>query len=113
MNGFIYLNNEDSTKWEFNFENVDGLFKYGFFGNAIDSGTNEIQVKGINKAVGQLKYALAGNLGFEYILNDQTIAALSLNNRRILYLSDNISSELKLVVLGLSVAILIRNDLDL
>ncbi|MGB3131845.1 MAG: hypothetical protein WBB26_09235 [Saprospiraceae bacterium] len=111
--GYIYLNNEDSTKWEFNFENVDGLFKYGFFGNAIDIENNEIQVKGINKAVGQLNYTSSGNLGFEYILNDQTIAALSLNNRRILYLSDNISSELKLVVLGLSAAILIRNDLDL
>ncbi len=111
--GSIIPSDTPSDVWEFIIHNPEGGTLGDFeCGIAKDKNGNEILIKGVREIEKQANWVKLDNLGFEFIYKDQAIGAVStLNNGRV-WIKNNISEELKLVLSCMSSSLLVRHSMQ-
>lgn len=97
--GTILPQDDKINVWEFIVSNFDAGFSNNEnCGSASDGKDNFITIKGISKVEGNINWIKSEYLGYEFIRNEQSIGAVScLNNGRV-WIKDDISPELKLII---------------
>lgn len=111
--GLISLEN-NPNQWEFIIHNPDGgtISKDFNCGLAKDKNGNEIVIKGVREIENQANWIKLDNFGFEFVLNGKAIGAISTINSGRVWVSDNLTEELKLVLSSLSTSLLVRHSLE-
>lgn len=106
------LNNDN--KWEFILHNPDGgtLGKDFTCGLAKDDNGNEIIIKGVREVENQANWIKLDNFGFEFIMDGKSIGAISNINSGRVWINNQISEELKLVISSISTSLLVRHSLE-
>ncbi|UTW67251.1 hypothetical protein KFE94_03805 [bacterium SCSIO 12643] len=111
--GSIIPSDTPSDVWEFIIHNPEGGTLGDFeCGIAKDKNGNEILIKGVREIEKQANWVKLDNFGFEFIYKDQAIGAVStLNNGRV-WIKNDISEELKLVLSCMSSSLLVRHSMQ-
>jgi hypothetical protein len=113
FSGVIIPLSTENAEWEFVIHTPQSVYPYEeICGMAKNKKGNELIIKGIRKIEGQARWLEMDNVGFEYILDNNVIGAVSVLNNGKVWIKDSISSELKLVVASLSSALMVRHNME-
>lgn len=111
--GTIILNGDETQHWDFIIHDPDaGLSKDANCGVARDVNGNEIQILGVKKVEHQANWVQLDNFGFEFIMNGVSVGAVSTINNGRVWIKNDISDELKLVLASLSSSLMVRQNID-
>jgi hypothetical protein len=98
--------------WDFMIYNMESrLSDTKICGNVKDTNGNEIIIKGVNKVDGQASWMQMEYIGFEFFFHDQSIGAVSTLYDGRIWIKDDVSPDIKLVISSLSTAILVKHNL--
>ncbi len=111
--GTVIPNDNSKNPWEFIIHNPDAsLPKNVDCGVARDKSGRELQIKAVKKVEGQGNWSKIDNYGFEFFENGKSIGAISNINRGKVWIKNDISPDLKLIVSSLATSLLIRSNLS-
>lgn len=111
--GTILPNDKNIAVWDFIIHNPDASMPKDIdLGLARNDAGDEILIRGVKKLEGQGKWAQFDNLGFEFIHNGQAIGAVSTMNNGQVWMKNDISPQLKLVISSISTSLLLRHSLQ-
>lgn len=108
----IPINNENKI-WEFIIHDPEG----GTIGNfdcgvAKNQSGDEITIRGVREIENQANWLKLDNFGFEFIKNGQSIGAVSTINNGKIWIKNNLTDDIKLVISCISTSLLVRENLQ-
>lgn len=110
--GVIIPNENPDNTWDFIVHNPDAsLPKDADCGIIRNQSGNSILIKGIKKIEGS-KWAGLDNLGFEFMQNGKSIGAVSTMNNGRVWIKNDLSADLKLVISSVATSLLVRHDIS-
>ena len=110
--GTVILTNNNKV-WDFIIHDPEGGTVGSFdCGIAKNQNQDEIIIRGVRKVEGQLNWIKLDNFGFEFIMNGQSIGAVSTINNGRVWMKNNIDEDIKLVISSISTSLLVREELQ-
>ena len=112
--GVIVPNENPDNTWDFIVHNPDAsLPKDADSGLIRSKSGNDILIRGVKKIEGQSgSFGQLDNLGFEFIQNGKPIGAVSTMNNGRVWLNNELSAELKLVISSVATSLLVRSNIS-
>jgi len=111
--GTVILNEQTNKSWDFIVNNPESVQSKDDNSGIIKGydGT-EILIKGIDKLEGHANWAFTTNYGFEFVQDGKSLGAVSVVNNGKVWLKNDLSEEMKLVLSSVSSALLSRQSMS-
>ncbi len=111
--GTVILNEQTNKSWDFIANNPESVqSKDDNCGIIKGQDGTEIQIKGIDKLEGHSTWAFTTNYGFEFIQDGKSLGAVSVVNDGKVWLKNDLSEEMKLILSSVSSALLSRQSMS-
>jgi hypothetical protein len=110
--GCIIPQNDTENSWEFLVTDPDVVMdKNAGCGMARDKNGRQISIHGVTKMEGQPKWVPGQVWGFEFFMDGKSIAAVSIAGNGKVYLKNDLSPEMRLVISAISSSLMVRHNL--
>lgn len=110
--GAIMLQNSTENSWEFLISDPDLILeKNAGCGIVKDKNGNQISIHGVTKMEGQPKWVPAEVWGYEFFQDGISVAAVSIAGNGRVYIKNDLTPELKLIISAVSSSLLVRHNL--
>lgn len=111
--GCIIPGGDTARSWDFMLTGPDVLFdKTAGCGEMKDRNGNTIFIRGVLRLEGQPKWMAGEVWGFEFFQEQHSIAAVSVAGNGKVYMKQELSPELRLVISAVCTSLLLRHDLS-